>query len=247
MREQRRTIRIGDPPEPTEQLGPASTGFAARAGEFDAPGPSGHRPTVAVIYYSATGSVYAMARAVATGAAAAGGDVRLRRVAETAPAEAIGANERWSAHLRATASVPVARPEDVDWAEVVLFGTPTRFGNVSAQLKAFLDTLGPLWGAGRLAGKVFAGFVSTATAHGGQEATLLALYQTVYHFGGIVVAPGYADPIQFEAGNPYGASHTSDNGAVPPGELELTAARFTGWRATAVGRQLRAGRAALGG
>ncbi|HEX3814663.1 MAG TPA: NAD(P)H:quinone oxidoreductase [Mycobacteriales bacterium] len=203
-------------------------------------------PSVSVIYYSATGSVHAMARAVATGAAAAGGDVRLRRVAENAPAEAISANEAWSAHLRATAGIPLATPDDVDWADVVLFGTPTRFGNVAAQLKSFLDALGPLWGAGRLAGKVFAGFVSTATAHGGQESTLLALYQSVYHFGGIVVAPGYTDPVQFEAGNPYGASHTSDNGAVPPGELELTAARFTGWRATAVGRELRAGRKALG-
>ena len=232
----RDTVRFGDDRAATEFLSPAPTESL----------PSGPGPAVAVIYYSATGSVYAMARAVATGAAAAGGDVRLRRVAETAPAEAISGNEAWSAHLRATSGVPIATPEDVDWAEVVLFGTPTRFGNVAAQLKAFLDSLGPLWGDGRLAGKVFAGFVSSATAHGGQEATLLALFHSVYHFGGIVVPPGYADPVQFEAGNPYGASHTSNNGTMPPGELELTAARFTGWRATTVGRQLRAGRAALG-
>ncbi len=243
MREQRSTIRIGDAAAPTEHLGP---GFTARAGEFDSPGPGGYRPTVAVIYYSATGSVHAMARAVATGAAAAGGDVRLRRVAETAPADAISRNEAWSAHLRATAGVPLAAPDDVDWADVVLFGTPTRFGNVAAQLKAYLDSLGPLWGDGRLAGKVYAGFVSTATTHGGQEATLLALFQSVYHFGGIVVPPGYTDPVQFETGNPYGASHTSDNGAIPPGEPELTSARYTGWRATTVGRQLRAGRRTLG-
>jgi NAD(P)H dehydrogenase (quinone) len=193
---------------------------------------------VAVIYYSATGSVYAMAQATAAGASAAGGDVRLRRVRETAPAEAVESNAMWSSHARATAGVAVASLDDVAWADVILFGTPTRFGNVSAQLKSFIDSLGPLWGEGRLVDKVFAGFVSTATAHGGQEATLLALYQSVYHLGGIVVAPGYADPVQFEAGNPYGASHTSDNGQVPPGELELAAARFTGWRATSVGQRL---------
>jgi NAD(P)H:quinone oxidoreductase type IV len=224
----------------------ASASSAEQRTEVLAPRAGSYAPAVSVIYYSATGSVHALARAAATGAAAAGGDVRVRRVAETAPAEAISANEAWSAHLRATSGVAVATPADVDWADVVLFGTPTRFGNVASQLKAFIDSLGPLWGAGRLAGKVFAGFVSTATAHGGQEATLLALYQSVYHFGGIVAAPGYADPVQFEAGNPYGASHTSDNGAVPPGELELTAARFTGWRATAIGRELRAGRETLG-
>src|SRR5262245_56705969 len=229
----RETVRLPEGPDEDERtrVVPAGGGGGTR---------------VAVIYYSATGSVHAMARAVSTGAAAAGGDVRLRRVAETAPAEAISRSEAWSAHLRATAGVPLATPEDVDWADVVLFGTPTRFGNVAAQLKAYLDSLGPLWGAGRLAGKVYAGFVSSATAHGGQEAVLLSLCHSVSHVGGIGVAPGYTDPIQFETGNPYGASHTSDNGAIPPGEADLTSARYTGWRAATVGRQLRAGRRALG-
>lgn len=195
-------------------------------------GPQPEPVRVAVIYYSATGSVYAMARAASDGAAAAGADVRLRRVAETARDAAIAADPAWAAHLRATDGV----------ADVVLFGTPTRFGNVAAALKEFIDSLGPLWGAGRLADKVFAGFTSSATAHGGQEATLLALYHSVYYFGGIVVAPGYADPIQFEAGNPYGASHTSDNGRIPPGDTELGAAHFTGWRAAVVGRWIVAGR-----
>lgn len=198
----------------------------------------------AVIYYSATGSVYAMAQAAASGASAAGAEVRLRRVAETASDDAIAENDAWAAHAEATAGVAVATPDDVEWADVLVLGTPTRFGNVAAQLKAFLDALGPLWGQGKLIDKVFTGFCSTATAHGGQEATLLALYQSAYHFGGIVVTPGYADPVQFDAGNPYGASHTSDNGQVPPGEIELAAARFTGERATTVGALLIAGRAA---
>ncbi len=200
---------------------------------------------VAVIYYSATASVYAMAQAVAAGAADAGATVRLRRVRETAGPESVAANPAWAEHFRATEGVAIAELADVAWADAVIFGTPTRFGNVSAQLKAFIDTLGPLWGQGRLVNKVFAGFTSSATAHGGQEATLLALYASVYHFGGIVVAPGYADPVQFEAGNPYGASHTSDNGRVPPGEIELAASRFTGYRAASVASALRVGRSEL--
>ncbi|MGI9092083.1 MAG: NAD(P)H:quinone oxidoreductase [Mycobacteriales bacterium] len=212
----------------------------------DATGGSGSEPgrrdvRVAVIYYSATGGVYAMAQAAAQGAIDAGGEVRLRRVAEIAPAATIAASEAWSRHAEATAGVGEAAIDDVAWADVLLFGTPTRFGNVSAQLKAFLDTLGGLWGDGQLVDKVFAGFCSSATAHGGQEATLLALYHSAYHFGCIVVTPGYADPVQFDAGNPYGASHTSDNGQIPPGDLELAAAGFTGRRATTIGARLLAG------
>lgn len=197
---------------------------------------------VAVIYYSATGGVYALAQAEAAGASDAGAEVRLRRVRETAPPEAVTASPLWTAHARATEGVAIADLSDIAWADVVLFGTPARFGNVSAQLKSYIDSLGPLWGEGRLVDKVFAGFTSSATPHGGQESTLLALYQSVYHLGGIVVAPGYADPIQFEAGNPYGASHTSDNGRIPPDELALSAARFSGWRATTVATALLAGR-----
>lgn len=196
---------------------------------------------VAVIYYSATGSIYSMAQATAAGAADAGAQVRLRRVRETAGPEAVAANPRWAAHFRSTEGVAIAELADVAWADAVIFGTPTRFGNVSSQLQAFIDTLGPLWGKGQLVNKVFAGFVSSATAHGGQEATLLSLYASVYNFGGIVVAPGYADPVQFDSGNPYGASHTSDNGRVPPGEIELAASRFAGFRATTIATALRLG------
>jgi NAD(P)H dehydrogenase (quinone) len=195
----------------------------------------------AVIYYSATGNVYALAQAVVIGAEKAGADTRLRKVRELAPDEAVAANEGWQAHALQTQDVEEASLADLEWADVVIFGTPTRFGNIAAQLKQFMDTTGPLWAAGKLGNKVYAGFVSTGTSHGGQESTLLAMANTFYHWGGIIVGPGYLDPIQFVAGNPYGASHISANGANPPGETELASAEFTARRAVEVATALRAG------
>lgn len=195
----------------------------------------------AVIYYSATGSVYALAQAVATGAEKAGANTRLRKVRELAPDEAIAANEGWQAHALETQDVMEASLDDLEWADAVIIGTPTRYGNVAAQIKQFMDTTGPLWATGKLANKVYSGFVSTGTAHGGQESTLLAMANTFYHWGGVIAPPGYIDPIQFEAGNPYGASHISANGANPPGDLDLAAAEFTGRRAVEVAAALRAG------
>ncbi len=194
---------------------------------------------VAVIYYSATGSVYRLAKAAAQAAEKAGGEVRLRKVHELAPEEAIASNEGWNQHRLETQDVPEASADDIDWADVVLFGTPTRFGNPAAQLKQYIDTLGPLWGQGKLANKVYSGFVSAGTAHGGHESTLLSLYNTVHHFGGIVVAPGYTDPIKFQEGNPYGTSHTSANGANPPGDVELQAIGHQATRATTIGRAVK--------
>jgi NAD(P)H dehydrogenase (quinone) len=200
---------------------------------------------VSVIYYSATGSVWQLARAVVQGAEKAGAEVRLRKVPELAPDEAIASNQGWSNHRTETQDIAEATPDDVTWADAVVFGTPTRYGNVSAQLKQFLDTLGPQWAQGALANKVYSGFVSVGTAHGGHESTLLALYVTMYHFGGIVVAPGYTDPIKFEEGNPYGTSHTSANGAHPPGDLELGAAIYQGGRVAQIASSLRRGLATV--
>src|ERR1700746_3093159 len=117
---------------------------------------------VAIIYYSATGTTYHLARAVEQGASEAGAEVRLRKVRELAPDEAIASNEGWAAHRLATQDVEEATLDDLDWGDAVILGTPTRFGNVAAQLKQFLDTAGPLWAQGKLANKVFSGFVSTA-------------------------------------------------------------------------------------
>ncbi|HVM27415.1 MAG TPA: NAD(P)H:quinone oxidoreductase [Mycobacteriales bacterium] len=198
---------------------------------------------VSVIYYSATGSVFQLAKQAVEAAEKAGAEVRLRKVHELAPKEAIESNEGWSQHALQTQDVPEASAEDVTWADAVIFGTPTRYGNVSAQLKQFLDTLGPQWAQGQLANKVYTGFVSAGTGHGGLESTLLALYNSIYHFGGILVPPGYTDPSKFVDGNPYGASHVSANGSNPPQEQDLTAVAYSATRATQIAAQLKRGAA----
>ncbi|MFF2848780.1 NAD(P)H:quinone oxidoreductase [Streptomyces sp. NPDC058001] len=199
---------------------------------------------LAIIYYSATGNVHALARAAAEGAEKAGANVRLRKVAETAPPEAISAKADWSRHLQDTADVAEATGDDLGWADAVLFGTPTRFGNPASQLRAFIDTLGGLWFQGGLADKVYSAFTASNTLHGGQESTLLALANTFYHWGGIIVPPGYTDPIQFKSGNPYGTSHVA--GEEAPGEVALQAARYQARRAVDTAAALKVGRTALG-
>ncbi|MEO3876489.1 NAD(P)H:quinone oxidoreductase [Nonomuraea sp. B12E4] len=195
---------------------------------------------IAIIYYSATGTLHALAQAAAEGASKAGAEVRLRRVAETAPPEAINSQPTWAQHLRDTADIAQASHDDLEWADAVLFGTPTRFGNPASQLRAFIDTTGPLWAQGILAGKVYSAFTASNTAHGGQESTILALGNTFYHWGGIIVPPGYTDPIQFQSGNPYGASHVAGDG--PPTEVALEAAGYQARRVTETAGALRAGR-----
>lgn len=196
----------------------------------------------AIIYYSSTGTVHALARAAAEGAEKAGARVRLRKIAELAPSEAINANPAWRQHLQDTADVAEARLDDLDWADVVLFGTPTRFGNPASQLRAFIETVGSLWYQGKLADKVYSAFTASNTAHGGQESTLLTLGNTFYHWGGIIVPPGYTDPVQFKSGNPYGASHVAGDG--PPDDVALEAARYQARRAVDTAAALKSGRAA---
>ncbi|WP_067832468.1 NAD(P)H:quinone oxidoreductase [Actinomadura kijaniata] len=200
---------------------------------------------VAVVYYSATGTVFALAKAAATAAEKAGAEVRLRRVRELAPDEAIASNQGWAENAAATQHVVEASLDDLEWADVILFGAPTRFGLPAAQLKQFIDTAGGLWARGKLVDKVVSSFTSTATAHGGQESTILAINNTFYHWGAIIVPPGYADPVQFQMGNPYGTSHVSNNGEVGPGEVELAAIGFQTTRAVEVAAALKAGRYAL--
>ncbi|WP_156296084.1 NAD(P)H:quinone oxidoreductase [Mycobacterium paragordonae] len=168
---------------------------------------------LAIIYYSATGHGTSMAQRVAAAAEAAGAEVRVRHVAETRDPASFAHNPAWTANYEATKDLPTATGEDIEWADAVIFGSPTRFGSVASQLRDFLDGLGGLWAAGKLADKVYAGFTSSNTVHGGQETTLLTLYVTLMHFGGIIVPPGYTDPLKFVDGNPYGASlvSTHDN------------------------------------
>jgi NAD(P)H dehydrogenase (quinone) len=161
---------------------------------------------LSVIYYSATGHGTTMARRIAATAEAAGAEVRVRPVAETADPASFAHNPAWTANYEATKDLPTASGDDIVWADAVIFGSPTRFGSVSSQLRGFLDSLGGLWSQGQLADKVYAGFTSSNTAHGGQETTLLSLYITLIHWGGIIVPPGYTDPLKFADGNPYGVS-----------------------------------------
>ena len=192
---------------------------------------------VSIIYYSATGTTYKLARAIEEGAAEAGAEVRFRKVHELAPEAAVKSNEGWSAHSLESQDVEEATNDDLTWADAVIFGTPTRYGLPAAQLKQFLDMTGPLWASGALVNKVCSSFTSAATAHGGQESTILALNNTFYHWGALIVGPGYADPIQFQSGNPYGVSFKSDNGQARPDETALNAARFQGRRVTEIAAQ----------
>jgi NAD(P)H dehydrogenase (quinone) len=192
---------------------------------------------VAVVYYSATGNVHALARAVSEGAPREGAEVPLRHVAELNQEMLISVNQYWGRHRSEIEDQPEARLEDIDWADGIAFGTPTRFGNVAAQLKLFLDLTGELWQQGRLIDKVATGFTSSQTEHGGQESTILALNNTLYHWGAIVLPLGYTVHEVFNGGgNPYGTSFTSDHRADGPGEETLVVARAQGARLARVAR-----------
>lgn len=197
---------------------------------------------LSVIFYSATGNVTALARQIADSAEKAGAEVRLRRVTELAPQAAIDSNPAWAANVQAIADIPEATPEDLEWADAVIFGSPTRFGNVASQLKQFLDTLGGLWFQGKLAGKVYSGFASASGKHGGNESTILALYNTFHHFGGIVVAPGYANEALFANASPYGVTHWNGSDI---DETTLAGAAAQAERVVEVAAALNAGRAAV--
>jgi NAD(P)H dehydrogenase (quinone) len=183
---------------------------------------------LAVVYYSATGSVHALAAALAAGAVANGAEVRLRRVAELAGEEAIDSNPAWRSHVDATKfSVEEATLDDLEWATAYAFGTPTRFGLPAAQLKQFLDQTGGLWQSGAFVRKPVTSFTSAQNAHGGQESTILALNNVFYHWGCVIVAPGYSSPLLLEAGgNPYGTSASGSESQ--PLAATLAAARYQG-------------------
>ncbi|QTD39903.1 NAD(P)H:quinone oxidoreductase [Sporosarcina sp. Te-1] len=163
----------------------------------------------AIVYYSSGGTNYQLAKWAAEAAKEAGSEVRIVKAAETAPQEAIDSNPAWKANVEATKDVPEVKPDDLEWADAIIFSVPTRFGNMPGQMKNFLDTTGGLWAKGKLANKAVSAMSSAQNPHGGQEATILSLYTTIYHWGAIVVAPGYTDPVTFGAGgNPYGTSVT---------------------------------------
>jgi NAD(P)H dehydrogenase (quinone) len=198
---------------------------------------------IAVIFYSATGDVRAMAEAVAEGAIDTGAEVRLREVRELSEELLISQRQYWGRHRSVLPLLPAAELADLDWADGFAFGSPTRFGNVAAQLKIFLDQAGELWQNGRLANKAATAFTSSRSAHGGQEATILALANTLYHWGTIIVPLAYTAREAIDGGgNPYGASFTSGRSVSGPDESTLIVARSQGARLTQVARVLAAAR-----
>jgi len=170
------------------------------------------KPKIAIIFYSTYGTNHQIALEAAKAAEAAGAEVRLRRIPETAPQAVIDTQDAWKAQAAKMADIPVATADDMEWAEGYFISGPTRFGVVASQVRAFIDTLGGVWAKGGLANKTFTATTSAQNAHGGQEGTIQSLYVTAMHWGAIIVAPGYTNPVLFEAGgNPYGYSST--NGA----------------------------------
>lgn len=166
---------------------------------------------LAIIYYSSTGTNYKLAQWASEGGKEAGAEVKVLKVQELAPEAAIASNPAWKAHYEATKDVPEVSLNDLEWADAIIFSVPTRFGNIPSQMKQFLDTTGGLWFTGKLTNKVVSAMSSANNYHGGEEATILALYTTMYHWGAIVVAPGFTDPsIATAGGNPYGVSVTID-------------------------------------
>jgi NAD(P)H dehydrogenase (quinone) len=194
-----------------------------------------------IAFYSRGGVTEALALAAAEGAKAAGAEVRLRRVPDIVSEEIKAKVSGWKEHAeRMLAAYGSPTIEDALWADAVLFGTPTRFGNVCAELKAFIDSLGGIWSKGALNGKAGGVFGSSGTPHGGNESTLLSLYHPLAHLGFIIVPTGYADASLFKAGSPYGATSVSFNKDAPPTEDDLAVARFQGRRTVQVAGALKA-------
>lgn len=201
---------------------------------------------VQIVFYSTYGHVYQMAQAVAEGARSVPGvEVTLYQVAETLPDEVLakmgakGAKDPY-------AHVPVATADHLADADAIIFGTPTRFGNVCAQVQTLLDSTGQLWAKGALVGKVGSVFVSTATQHGGQETTIRSLHTELFHHGMVVVGVPYSCPeltnmAEITGGTPYGASTIAGSkGERMPSENELKIARFQGKHVAEIAKKLKA-------
>ena len=195
---------------------------------------------VLIAFYSRGGVTEALAQAVAEGAKAAGAEVRLRRAREFVGEEVMKKAPGWlEGAKRMNALYEAPTEADAEWADAIVFGTPTRFGSMTAELKAYIDSLGGLWFQGKLIGKAGSAFASTSTLHGGNEMTITALYAPMAHLGLILVPTGYADPALFKAGTPYGASSVSGTNSAPPSADDLEVARFQGKRVARVAAALK--------
>jgi NAD(P)H dehydrogenase (quinone) len=166
----------------------------------------------AIIFYSSTGANYQLAHWAAEAAEEVGAETRIRKVKELAPASAIEANAAWKQYAERSKDVEHASLDDLEWADVIIFSAPTRYGTLPAQMKQFLDMTGPLWSQGKLTNKIVTAMSRAQNPHGGQEATILSLYTSMFHWGALVVTPGYTNPVLFKAGgNPYGTSVSVDD------------------------------------
>ena len=194
---------------------------------------------LAVIYYSTYGTNHQMSEIAAEAARAAGAEVRLLKIRETAPESVVMGQPAWKAQAERTAHIPSPTGEDMEWANAYLFSAPTRYGVVASQLRAFIDTLGPLWLKGSLSNKAVTAMSSAQNPHGGQESTILGLYTTMMHWGAIIVPTGYTDPSIYAAGgNPYGTSVTAGGGALS--EETKAAIRFQAKRLVEIAAKLAA-------
>ncbi|NOQ18569.1 MAG: NAD(P)H:quinone oxidoreductase [Desulfobacterales bacterium] len=199
---------------------------------------------VLVVFYSTYGPVYKMADAMVAGAGeVAGAEVEIRRVPETLSQEVLEKTGAVDAQ-KAFSQIPVCTVDELARADAIIFGTPTRFGNMCGQMRQFLDSTGQLWANGSLVGKVGSVFTSTATQHGGQESTILTFHVTLLHHGFIVVGLPYAFQGQMRldeitGGSPYGASTIAGgDGSRMPSENELEAARFQGKHVAGIASKL---------
>jgi NAD(P)H dehydrogenase (quinone) len=190
---------------------------------------------VLIAFYSRNGSTEALAKGIAEGAKSEGAEVRLRRAREIVGPEIMSKAPGWAENAaRMNELYPAPSEEDAEWADAIIFGTPTRFGNMAAQMRNFLDQTGGLWASGALVGKVGSAFTSTATQHGGQETTLMAIHTNLLHFGMVLVGLPYSFAGQMRldevtGGAPYGATTIAGgDGSRQPSENELEGARFQG-------------------
>src|SRR5450759_4390336 len=198
---------------------------------------------VLIAFYSRGGGTEALAKAIAEGAKAGGGEVRMRRAREFVGEAVMKQAPGWlEGAKRMNALYEAPTEADAEGADAIVFGTPTRFGSMTAELKAYIDSLGGLWFQGKLNGKAGAAFASTSTLHGGNEMTITSLYAPMAHLGLILVPTGYADPALFKAGTPYGASSVSGSNGALPSDDDLAVARFQGKRVPRVAAALKAPR-----
>jgi NAD(P)H dehydrogenase (quinone) len=195
---------------------------------------------VFIPFYSRTGVTEVLAKAVAEGAQSVGAEVRLRRCREFVDEEVMAQAEGWKAGADAmNTRYEAPTVEDAAWADAIIFGTPTRFGNVSSELKAYIDGLGGLWFGGGMNNKAGGVFTSTSSPHGGQETTIITAYVVLAHLGMVIVPTGYLDQTAFVAGSPYGATSVSANQALAPTENDLKIAFWQGVRTAQVAKSLK--------